>query len=144
MENKPTLSELFRFMPKWWSRLSPYIIYNSETKLSELDAISDELQPFVWLNEIESPKMLYEFLKSNNDKSIIINCEVLSKSKLYLDILEGAICSSPDSSDLWPVRYKNEKPFIFRGRILILSNSTKESITENKKLHYFARDCRFL
>ena len=144
MENKPTLSELFRFTPKWWSRLSPCIIYNSETKLSELEAISDELQPFVWLNEIESPKMLYEFLKSNNDKLIIINCEVLSKIKLYLDILGGAICSSPDSSELWPVRYKNEREFIFRGRILILSNSTLESIRDNKKLQYFIRDWTFL
>lgn len=144
MENKPSLSELFQFLPRWWSRLTPYIIYNAQEKLSELEAISGILQPLIWLNEIKSPKMLFEFLKVNKEASIIINCEVLSKSKLYLDILEGAICSSPNSSDLWPVKYKNENPFNFRGRILILSNSTKESIMENKKLQYIKRDCRFL
>ena len=66
--------------------------------------------------------------------------QLKKKRKNYIDILEGAFCSSPDSCMLWQVNYKGEKSFKFHGRIIICTQLTREEIKKTDKLKYIARD----
>ena len=63
-----------------------------------------------------------------------------NRLKNYIDILEGAFCSSPNSGDVWKVNYDGEKSFKFHGRIIICTELTKEEVKINDKLKYIARD----
>jgi CRISPR/Cas system endoribonuclease Cas6 (RAMP superfamily) len=124
-------------------RLSPIIITEIQKteQLILLNEITARLEDCVFIDEVQSPKKLYQIFLENNPKTIIFQKEdVLQKRKNYIDILEGAFCSSPDSGDLWQVNYDGEKSFKFKGRIIICTVLTKEEIKKSDKLKYIARD----
>ena len=139
-------AELFESMSHLLGRLSPYII----TKIDEAENLSllqqtlRGLEPYVTLKNISSPKQLFDFLKEHQNNLVVIHDEIFSKRKNYLEILQGAVCSSPDSGRPWTVYYLNEKSFVFKGKIILCTYKTKEEIKGENKLEYFARDCKFI
>src|SRR6202021_3981374 len=60
-------------------------------------------------NEVEydskiSPKSIYEFLHKNNSSTIFFTSEdamKMLKSNACIKLIEGAVCSSPDSGSKW-------------------------------------------
>jgi len=126
-----------------FDRLSPIIITEIQKIEQQIlkNEITARLEDCIFIDEIQSPKKLYQIFLENNTKTIIFQKEdVLQKRKNYIDILEGAFCSSPDSCMLWQVNYDGEKSFKFKGRIIICTELTREEIKKNEKLKYIARD----
>ena len=124
-------------------RLSPIIITEIQKteQLILLNEITARLEDCVFIDEVQSPKKLYQLFLENNSKTLVFQKEdILQKRKIYIDILEGAFCSSPDSCMLWQVNYKGEKSFKFHGRIIICTVLTKEEVKKNNKLKYISRD----
>lgn len=128
---------------KTFDRLSSIII--KEIKKTEqqilLNEITARLEDCIFIDEVQSPKKLYQLFLENNSKTLVFQKEdILQKRKNYIDILEGAFCSSPDSCMLWQVNYKGEKSFKFHGRIIVCTQLTREEIKKTDKLKYIARD----
>lgn len=144
MEFSISLEEKLSRLNKDWSRITPFIITDIAQKKDLLQPFLPTPDTYMVLEQIPTPQFLYDYLKQNKDKSIIIDCDILQKRKNYLDILEGAISSSPDSGRLWPVRYGNKPEFTFKGRIMIFTNLTREEILFNEKYKQFKRDCRII
>jgi hypothetical protein len=141
METELSIDEMYDVYFSIWGRLRPVIITEVETKKELLDYIIPRLQPAIMVTEVKSPGWLYNLLNDNKTASMIFQTEVLMKRKNYTDILEGAVCSSPDSMQLWNVNYPGKKSFTFKGRILICTLLTRQEISKNGNLHYINRDC---
>jgi len=98
-------------------------------------------------NEVEynskiSPKSIYDFLYKNNSTTIFFNADdaiKILKSTPCIKLIEGAVCSSPDSGSKWSVSYENHKSFRFNGYIImpIKVGSIKWNLS---KYHYLIRD----
>lgn len=146
MEMHITKEELFETMSLMLERTSPYIIteFGQHENAVLLSKALTALAPYVLLEYIEGPKQLYTFIKQHQNELIIIKDDIFTKRKNYLDIVQGAVCSSPDSMELWSVSYLNEKDFVFKGKIILCTNKTKKEIKNDKRLTYFARDCNFI
>lgn len=143
MIKESTLNEKFEYLPEVLSRLSPYVITEigiAENKKLFKNLLS-KLDPYTILDNIENPKMLFEFLKAHKNELIIIADDIFAKRKNYRDIVQGALCSSPDSSSLWPVRYLNEPNFTFKGKIILCTDKTKKQIHSEIKFKGLVRDC---
>lgn len=145
MKNEITKEELFEMLPICLSRLAPQVITEigkPEIQILFQKALST-LAPYVLLEQIESPKQLFHFLKAHQDALIVVKADIFLMRKKYLDIMEGAVCSSPDSMTLWKVRYMNQPEFTFKGKLILCTNKTVDEIRNNPKWEYFARDCEF-
>lgn len=138
-----TKKEKFEYLPEVLSRLSPYVITEIGTAENKklFKNLLSKLEPYTILDNIENPKMLYEFLKTHKNELIIITDDIFAKRKNYRDILQGALCSSPDSSALWPVRYLNEPNFTFKGKIILCTGKTIKQIQAEIKYKGLVRDC---
>ena len=138
--------KLFNSMPLLLDRLCPFIIteINNPNNLSMFQKVMSGLKPYVTLDHIGTPENLFDFIQEHKDELIVISDDIFSKRKNYLNIVQGAVCSSPDNSSLWKVEYLNEKGFVFKGKIILCTNKTKHEIKSNKKLEKFARDCQFI
>lgn len=141
-----TKVESFESMLLLLGRLFPYIIteIDKPENLSLFQKTLKSLEPYAMLENISSPKQLFDFLKEHHEDLVVIRDDVFSKRKNYLDIVQGAVCSSPDSCGLWTVYYLNKKSFVFKGEIILCTNKTQQEIKAEKKLKYFARDCQFV
>ena len=141
-----TKQESYKGMRFSLSRLAPYIITQIDNPENEklFQQTLPLLGPHILLTYIASPGALYNFLSTHKNDFIIITDDVFDKRKNYLDVLEGAICSSPDSCALWPVRYLNKPEFEFTGKIILLTKKNKEEIKSNTRFEYFGRDCYFV
>jgi hypothetical protein len=146
MTNPFTKEELFDSLPVLLNRLSPFIIteIDNSANLSLFQQTLKQLEPYEILEHFENPKKLFEFIKDHQSKLIILKDDIFSKRKDYRNIVQGAVCSSPDSSELWSVNYLDEKSFVFKGRIILCTKRTKENIKSKKKFEYFSRDCHFI
>lgn len=91
-------------------------------------------------DSIFDKKRLYNLFKEFNDKYIIIDNDSILTKQTRLNIIEGAVCSSPNSGSKWPIRLDGEKDFIFRGNVIILTNLTRETFNKSKKFNYLNRD----
>lgn len=143
MNLQSTKIEKFEYLPEVLSRLSPYVITEIESAENKelFKNLLPRLEPYTLLENIESPKMLYEFLRNHKNELIIITDDIFAKRKNYRDIVQGALCSSPDSSALWPVYYLNEPSFTFKGKIILCTYKTKKQIQAEKKYKGLVRDC---
>jgi hypothetical protein len=91
-----------------------------------------------------TPKQLYELLKVHNRKILIFDNDTVINKKGLLEIIEGGICSSPDSCSKWPVRLDGKPEFIFEGIVIILTGYSRDDFKKKeKKFHYLIRDCVF-
>lgn len=88
-----------------------------------------------------SPKDFYFLLKSNRTATVIFDSDILSRRKEWISLLEGAVCSSPNSGDSWEVDYMNEGSFKFQGRTIVLTPKSLDEIGRNKKYEHLNRDC---
>ena len=111
-----TKEELFDSLAQLLNRLSPYIIteIDNPTNESLFQQTLQKLEPYVILEHIENPKKLFEFIKNHQTELIIIKDDIFSKRIDYRNIVQGAVCSSPDSGELWSVNYLDEKTFTFK------------------------------
>jgi hypothetical protein len=98
-------------------------------------------------NEVEynskiSPKSIYDFLYKNNSATIFFNSDdaiKILKSTSCIKLIEGAVCSSPDSGSKWSVSYENYKSFRFNGYI-IMHIKIRRIKWNLSKYHYLLRD----
>ncbi len=113
-----------------------YIGFNDEQTLeSEYD--------YRYIDDFKyTPKKLFNLLNSHNDKIIIFESDSILAKQAFINILQGAICSSPDSGSKWSVYLDSEKKFIFTGTIILLSTLSKEKFITSKKYFYLNRDLR--
>ncbi len=135
--------EKFKFIPNSISRHTPIIIseINNPEVISLFEKTIPKVSPYITLEQIESPKQLFNFLKENNQERIIVRADIFAMRKNYLDIMQGAVCSSPDSMTLWKVCLGDDS-FTFKGEIVLCTNKTRLEIESNKRFYYFARDCQ--
>jgi hypothetical protein len=103
--------------------------------------LSEVLDDTLHLVKIKSPKSFYDTLAQNTKRTLLISDDILSKRKNYIDLLEGAVCSSPDSCRSWEISYLDWKSFYFRGVIIILTHYFDDEIRGIPKLEYISRDC---
>ena len=137
-----TPKDNFADIPKRLDRLFPQIIteMDNEDRIILFQDIEKDLEPYITLESIESPKQLYDYFFQNRNETIIIKADILTKRKNYLNILEGAVGSNPDSCDLWPIYYPNHKSFTFIGRLIILTKMKKDELRANPKYKSILRD----
>lgn len=83
---------------------------------------------------------LYNVLKKFNGKTIIFDNESILSKQSLINIIEGAVCSSPDSATKWPVRLEGHNEFIFTGSVIILTSQLKDKFSKTKKYEYLSRD----
>lgn len=143
---KITRRDQFENLPHILDRLNPFVITeaNDSGNSKLLKQAISSIEPYKLLEKIESPKQLFEFIQENKSQLIIITDDIFAKRKNYIDIVQGAICSSPDSMALWSVSYRNEKSFVFKGKLILCTSKTKEEIKANKKFKMFVRDCHII
>ncbi len=84
---------------------------------------------------------LYQYLKANSKDVIYFDDEKLLKRKVWIRLLEGAICSNRDGEP-WRVSY-NFDSFIFRGKIILRSQLNKVDLKSNKNLSNLVNNCQF-
>lgn len=98
----------------------------------------------IWItNEMKITKIgLYNLLYENNDSNvnIIFENDKAFKQKNIIEVLDGAICSSPDSGSRWPVRIDDKSDFIFKGRVVLLTELDYGYLKRHKKYYYLLRD----
>ncbi|HAK28421.1 MULTISPECIES: hypothetical protein [Sphingobacterium] len=123
-------------------RYTSYIIssFLQEEKFMLYERFKAKLGNLVVAPKPDSPKALFEFLQRHNKDLIIFEDEILNGRIEYIDVLSGAICSSPDSNKPRKVQYFLDN-FIFKGSIIISSIRTKEELLRESKLKDILRDC---
>lgn len=133
-------------IPMIIGRLAPIVVTEIDKydKIKKLEKVLTELGPHVVLNDYSTPRQLFEFLSQHRNDLVVVHSDIFTKRKNYLDIMMGAVCSSPDSGSLWTVSYLNEKAFKFKGKIIMCTTKTRDEITANKRFMYFSRDCSFV
>lgn len=141
-----TKKELFESIRLGLSRISPHVITEIDKPANKkmFQEILPSLGAHLSIEKIESPKWLYNFIKEHKDELIIIYDDVFSKSKNYRDIIEGAVSSSPDSGEIWPIRYLNEPELFFTGKMILCTKKTRQEIKADKRFYYLDRDCLFV
>ncbi len=141
-----TKEDVFNSIPNLLDRRRPIVIteISNPSNKSLLQKTIKKLDHYVLLEKIESPTQLFNFIKEHQQDLIIIADDVFSKRKNYLDIVQGAVCSSPDSGELWSVYYLDEKAFVFKGELILCTDRTLEEIKSKKNLSQFVRDCYFI
>ena len=146
MKDTFTREELFQNVRLSLFRISPHVVTEMDKPETKqlFNQLLPTLEPYVLLEHIVSPASLYDFIQAHKNDLIIVTDDAFAKRKNYLDVLEGAICSSPDSGSLWPVRYLNRPEFYFKGRMILCTRKTRKEIKNDKRLEYFERDCSFL
>jgi hypothetical protein len=96
---------------------------------------------YIYLNDsILNPKALFDLFKNLNGKTIIFDNESLLKKQTLINVLEGAICSSPDSCAKWSVNLEGHKKFTFKGSVIILTCQQADKFMKTKKYEYLTRD----
>ena len=84
-------------------------------------------------------RKLFHFIQENKTKVLIFNDDSILKSQALVNIIEGAVCSSPETGTKWPVRFDNEPEFLFIGNIIFLTEMTMYKFKRLKKYFYICR-----
>lgn len=127
------------------SRYTPYVISDclSENRFELIQLLKNDLKDkLIVAPAFENPKDLYLFIKRNSQNIILFEDELLSRRVEYIRVLQGAVCSSPDTSNLWQVNYEGEESFTFRGSIIMTSRLTKQELQTKEQLKYILRDSK--
>ncbi len=110
--------------------------------------IGTENYDYVYVDNVPNAKAFYELLEQHNGKQVIVDAaaspEIL-RMKGGIELLEGAVCSSPDSGAKWKVGQGYDisgKPgFTFSGKLVLLVNQTAAELRKDKRFAYLVRDC---
>lgn len=143
---KITKQELFQSLPILLSRTNPFVI--TEIHLPENRQLFDKhllkLGFHYQLMTLVSPYSLYSFLSEHQNDLVILEADIFQLPKGYIDVIQGAICSSPDSGTPWTVQYLNYPEFTFKGKLILCTELSKAQIKRRKRFEFLARDCRFI
>ncbi|MGK0366054.1 MAG: hypothetical protein ACI85O_003125 [Saprospiraceae bacterium] len=141
-----TKQELFQSLPTLLSRTSPFVI--TEIHLPENRALFDrqllKMEFHYQLMNFVSPYSLFLFLSEHQNDLVILEADIAQLSKAYIDIIQGAICSSPDSGTPWTVEYLDYPEFTFRGKLILCTELSKKDIKRRKRFANLVRDCHFI
>jgi hypothetical protein len=107
---------------------------------NDLHDFDDEFDYVYFYGSYFDKKGLYDTFQNFNGKTIIFDNETLLNKQPLIDILEGAICSSPDSGSKWPIRLDGQKEFKFTGSVILLTNQERDKFSKKKKYEYLTRD----
>lgn len=123
-------------------RMTPYIVTSSlEIKRAELLAEFIQKSDGIIIAPLfYRPVDLFFFLQTNHNKIIFFEDDILSRRIEYIRVLQGAVCSGPESMDLWLVKYE-DKSFEFKGSIVITSTASEEKLRQKENLRFIIRDC---
>lgn len=144
METEFLFDEMLEVQLSSWGRLNPLILTEADIEHERFWDLTKFFTPAIFIHTIESPGWLYNFLKTYNDATVIFLSDLLQMRKNYIDLIEGAVCSSPESMCLWQVNYTGKASFTFKGRILICTKLTRQEIQKRKNLEFIRRDCRIV
>ena len=119
-----TRQEIYNSLPILLTRRSPFIITELGNKNNRtlLENNLIKLGEFHRLSNVKSPLALYNFISAHRNELVIIDIDFVHLPKNYLDLLKGAVCSSPDSGALWSVTYLDKPSFEFKGRLILCTN----------------------
>ncbi len=62
----------------------------------------------------------------------------------YLDLIEGAIRSTPESGTPWRVTYYDYPPVLFQGKLILCTRLTEKAFRKKRKLDFLSECCLFL
>jgi len=100
-----------------------YILKANWKRFREDDLDKDSLRYdyVIFDNNVKfTPVSLYQKIKDHNNKILVFDNQSILKRKDLREIIEGAVCSSPESATKWPVRASGQPDFIFNGIIILL------------------------
>lgn len=104
--------------------------------------IGDNQYDYLVLNNTSIRTLdFYEILKGHFKKRLILDSDAFLDKDRLLRLLEGAICSNPDSCRKWPVRLYGKKEFYFRGEVIVLTSHSLSDLKDKKKYDFIWRDC---
>lgn len=141
-----TINQRFQFLNQLTQMViigtTPSLIVTGEGGLGKTHAINEVIQnsdmadeDFVFFKGYSTARGLYNALFDNNGKLIIYDdCDSILEDKVALNILKSALDSYDRRTITWMAKMNrnDEYPqqFDFTGRIIFISNKSKESMNE--------------
>lgn len=115
-----------------------------KTNWKKFDEVKSEIEnkyDYVYItNSKIGKKELFELFYKFNGKIFIFDIEEVLKKQSLINILEGAVCSSPDSGTKWSIRLEGRKEFKFNGTVILISSQEKDKFLKTSKYQYLTRD----
>lgn len=141
-----TINQRFEFLSQLANMVisgeTPSLIVTGEGGLGKTHAITQAIQTsdlcsddYVFIKGYSTARGLYNALYDNNSRLIIYDdCDSILEDKVALNILKSALDSYEKRTISWAARMNrnDEYPqqFDFTGRIIFISNKSKESMNE--------------
>lgn len=141
-----TINQRFEFLSQLANMVisgeTPSLIVTGEGGLGKTHAITQAIQAsdlcsddYVFIKGYSTARGLYNALYDNNSRLIIYDdCDSILEDKVALNILKSALDSYEKRTISWAARMNrnDEYPqqFDFTGRIIFISNKSKESMNE--------------
>ncbi len=144
---------LYDSLPERLSRSTPAIITefhlpkNEElfTKNKMTIDFFEKVGFSVTMNNLIEPYSLYLEFSINPNATIVIKEDFLYRAEQgFLDLVEGAIRSTPESGTPWRVTYRDQPPILFQGNLILCTRLTEAAVREKRKLDFLSACCVFI
>ena len=144
---------LYDSLPERLSRSTPAIITEVHLPKNEELFVKNKLTIdffekvgfSVTLNNLIDPYGLYLVFSSNPNDTIVIKEDFLYREEqTYLDMVEGAIRSTPESGTPWRVTYRDQPPILFQGNLILCTRLTEAAVRGKRKLDFLSECCVFI
>ncbi len=144
---------LYDTLPERLSRSTPAIITqfhlpkNEElfTKNKMTIDFYEKVGFSVTLNNLIQPYGLYLTFSSNPNDTIVIKEDFLYREEQgFLDIIEGAVRSTPETGTPWRVTYRDYPPILFQGNLILCTRLTEAAVRKKRKLDFLSACCLFI
>jgi hypothetical protein len=142
-----TINQRFEFLDQLTKMVikgqTPSLIVTGEGGLGKTHAVTQAIQnedlilndDYIFIKGYSTARGLYNALYDNNNRLIVYDdCDSILEDKVALNILKSALDSYDKRTITWATRMNrnDEYPqqFDFTGRIIFISNKSKESMNE--------------
>lgn len=140
-----TINQRFEFLGNLTQmvidRVTPSLIIVGEGGLGKTHSVRQTIKAndldedcYIFLKGYSTARGLYNTLYDNNGKLIIFDCDSVLEDKVAINILKSALDSYEKRTISWMAKMNksDEYPqqFDFTGRIIFISNKSKEKIDE--------------
>ena len=99
----------------------------------------------VQLNNLIEPHGLYLSFQKNIKDTIIIKEDFLYRAdQAFLDLVEGAVRSTPETGTPWRVTYRDYPPILFQGNLILCTRLTEAAVRKKRKLDFLSACCIFI
>ena len=99
----------------------------------------------VQLTNLIQPYSLYLTFSTNPKDTIVIKEDFLYREEqAFLDIVEGAIRSTPESGTPWRVTYRDYPPILFEGNLILCTRLTEAAVRKKQKLNFLSESSIFI